>query len=119
MLYRAGFRFAEARVHKDTLAKPVILLFVGETVTESREPVSGVLRSKGAWTFVQDPTTGTGAQSVWLLTAMDFPDRFVAGLRDVEGQGAVFMRPLRSGWLVGVQATLLKSIIKNAGRGDI
>lgn len=115
-LAACGFDFEMARVHTDRLKAPILSLLMAETLAENREPVAGILRSRGEWTFIPDGESG-GASGLWLFAALDYPDRFMKQLMPVAAVGgAVCMRPLRQGWLVGVQANLLKSIIKNAKR---
>ena len=115
-LLEAGFDFELARVHTDKLKAPVLSLLMAETLAENREPVAGVLRNKGEWTLIPDGESG-GASGLWLFAALDYPDRFVRNIMPVAGvAGAICMRPMRVGWLVGVQAQVLKSIIKHASR---
>lgn len=115
-LLAAGFDFEFARVCTDCPVS-VPSLFVSETLSEQKEPVAGVKRGQGEWTFILDTSHGIGAASLWLLCIMDFPDRFLKGLPELSsGSGAVLMRPMKCGWLVGLQSLLLKSIIKNGRR---
>ena len=111
-LHEAGIDFTGACVLTDC-PKSASFLFLGDTISERTEPVAGVIRRAGAWTAVLDKEAGG---SLWLLATMDFPDRFIK-LLPHGGGGCVMLRPLKAGWLVGFQATLLRSIIKN-GRGN-
>lgn len=118
VLSEAGFCFAEATVFTQALKRPILNVFLSEKPAERQEPLCSVIRGKGTWTFVVDPALGAGAAAVWLLTVVDFPERFLKPLCGAcDGAGSIFMRPLKQGWLVAVQATFLKTIIKN-GRRD-
>lgn len=113
-LLDAGFDFELACVYKDRLKANVLSMLMAETVAEGREPLLGILRTRGEWTLIPDGESG-GASGLWLFSALDYPDRFMRQVMPVAGvSGTVCMRPLKSGWLVGVQAILLKSIVKNA-----
>lgn len=117
VLSEIGFDFSDARVVEDS-TKSAPGLFLATTVAERHEPVAGAIRATGSWTFILDCSAGVGASALWLLTVMDFPDRFIKQLPETSGSsGPVLLRKLRSGWLVGLQATQLKDYIKN-GRRD-
>lgn len=114
----AGFDFELARVYSQPLKSNVLAVLMADTLSEKQEPVLGISRSRGEWTFIPDGVSG-GASGLWLFAALDYPDRFMRQIMPhAAGCGAVCMRPLKEGWLIGVQAILLKSIIKNANRRD-
>lgn len=111
LLFDAGFDFTGGCVRENT-NNPLLDLFLGDNVPEKREPVLSVVRAQGAWTLILDTA---GSSGLWLMTCMDYPDRFVKRL-PAGCPGAVFMKSMREGWLVGVQAVILKNIIKHGTR---
>lgn len=113
-----GFDFENARVVTDKLKQPFLAYFLEDTLSERTDVVAGMIRAKGDWTLVYEVGESTAAASLWVASVMDFPDRFLKGLLSIGISTGVFMRPMKSGWLVAVQASFLKHIIKNANRRD-
>lgn len=117
-LEAAEISFEFASVIERPLSKPLLHLFAGETLSEARDPMSGFIRNRGNWNLVFDCGGSKTAASLWLLTVMDYPDRFLKTLGGLPTGSGIFFRPLKDGWLVGFQAQLLKAIIKHGNRGD-
>lgn len=113
-----GFDFENSRLHVKPLKQPFLSLFLEETISEKTEVLAGIIRAKGDWTFVYEVLPSSAASNLWVATVMDFPDRFIKTLASAVAAPGIFIRPLPSGWLVAVQATFLKHIIKNANRRD-
>lgn len=116
-LEELGFSFQFSRVSDRPSDRPITHYFTADTVPEGREPILGLQRSKGEWLFIFDCGGTLSSDSLWLLSLMDYPDRFIKGLSGVVSGTGIHMRPMKCGWLVGVKASLLKHLTKNANRG--
>lgn len=113
-----GFDFENARVHTDQLKQPFLSYFLEDTLSERADVLAGIVRSKGDWTFVYEVGGSSSSANLWVVTLMDFPDRFLKGLAGMGTAPGIFIRPMKTGWMVAVQASFLKHAIKNANRRD-
>lgn len=117
-LEELGISFEYASVINSPISKPVLYLFTCETLGENREPLSGFIRNKGNWNLVFDQGEVKSSASLWFLTVMDYPDRFLKSLHGVSTGNGLLFRPMKSGWLVGFQSQLIKQLIKHGNRRD-
>jgi hypothetical protein len=97
----------------------VVADFLGPTLSTRPPWVKMALEGAGEWVFILDSGFGSNsAANLWMIQAVERPVDLLARLErcGVETDALVMSRRVKGMWMVAVQATILKDVIKKSAR---
>lgn len=114
-----GFNLNSAKIVHMAENTSFFTVFRSDTVAESRQPVSDIIKQNGDWCLIHDGKDVTSAGSLWLAVLTDSPDQLLKNLKQVRMADGVFLRPIKAGWIFAVRALFLKHLLKNANHNRL